>query len=339
MEAKGKSDQALDPFTDFINLENFDIDDEENEEKAVSTMNPNEKDDRRLFQVHTADLSWNPQIPYDQQPNRLEQNGPIPLLFPDHFLEMEGGVVVIYWQKERSIASICCIISVDESNSTFTYRAYGYQGKSRKTFNVTGKDKEANEKEVWRMVHRAEFERKIEPGDIQTGQTIRVMLKEKINDITVFVQSRKESTVHCSYFTGQFEGESITFHISKVISVIEIMSSPLFYRYRNQVAGEKAGKDNIVWKQSVQDEDEKMDFVRTPRMHLSAPQDCNHKRVWHFYKLFPREEFEYCTRVSLREAFDEKSFTDFSATPYFAAWVASRRIGLGPQTCYRKDLP
>ena len=74
-------------------------------------------------------------------------------------------------------------------------------------------------------------------------------------------------------------------------------------------------------------------------MHLSAPQDCNHKRVWHFYKLFPREEFEYCTRVSLREAFDEKSFTDFSATPYFAAWFASRRIGLGPQTCYRKDLP
>ena len=279
MEADGRPDQASNPFANFLNLADVGSDTDECDEKGVSTLNPNQNDDRRLFQVYTTDLSWNPRIPYDLQPNRLEHNGPIPLMYPDHFLQVEGGVVVVYWERDRSTACICCIINVDEVNGTFTYRVYGYQGKSRKTFHDTGKDKIADKNEVWRMVHRTDFEREVELRDIQTGQTIRVMLEDKIHDITVFVKSRNGDIIECVYFSGPSEGESINFNICKVTSAVEIMSSPLFYRFRKHVSGAKSGRNNIVWKQTVWEEDLKMDEVETPRMLLSAPQDCKHKRV------------------------------------------------------------
>ena len=80
----------LDPFVDLINLENKNDDSiyDGSVEKAASTLNPNKDDDRRLFQVRSTSFMWDSSIPYSEQPNRLVNHGPTPLLFPDHFLQV-----------------------------------------------------------------------------------------------------------------------------------------------------------------------------------------------------------------------------------------------------------
>ena len=84
------------PFIGVANLEDIGEDSSADEKNNVAcTKNPNVNDDRRLFQVKKRSFSWNPSIPYDSQPNRLEEDGPVPLIFPDHFLEVQGGVVII----------------------------------------------------------------------------------------------------------------------------------------------------------------------------------------------------------------------------------------------------
>ena len=62
--------------------------------------------------------------PYEQIPNRLEHEGPVPLLFPDHFYEVEGGVVVIYWEDNRSVGCTCTIKDVDEVDMSFKYQVF-----------------------------------------------------------------------------------------------------------------------------------------------------------------------------------------------------------------------
>ena len=102
-------------------------------DSAASTVNPNYRDDRKLFQRRRTDFSWDHDMPYDQQPNMLQEYGPVPLEFPGHFYEVEGGIVIIYWEAERSIGCIGSIVYVDEVKSTFTFRVYGWQGKTRLT--------------------------------------------------------------------------------------------------------------------------------------------------------------------------------------------------------------
>ena len=102
-------------------------------DSAASIINPNSKDDRKLFHRRRTDFSWDPNLPYEQQPNMLEKYGPVPLEFPDHFYEVEGGIVIIYWEAERSVGCIGSIVYVDEEKSTFSFRVYGWQGKTRQT--------------------------------------------------------------------------------------------------------------------------------------------------------------------------------------------------------------
>ena len=65
-----------------------------------------------------------PGIQYDSQPDLLERYGPTALIFPDHFYEVQGGVVVIYFQKNRSVGCTCTIIDVDEKHEEFSFRPY-----------------------------------------------------------------------------------------------------------------------------------------------------------------------------------------------------------------------
>ena len=108
--------EQIDPLDGVLRL---DLDNRSNAESVLknpfgaATINPNKDDDRRLFQECRTTFSWDSKLPYSQQPNPIDQ--PTPLLFPDHFLQVEGWVVVIYWEKERSVPCTCSHLSVDEA--------------------------------------------------------------------------------------------------------------------------------------------------------------------------------------------------------------------------------
>ena len=56
--------------------------------------------------------------------------------------------MVIYWETDRSTACIVSIQDVEEKDETFIYKAYGWQGKTKKTFHDTGKSIRAKAKDV-----------------------------------------------------------------------------------------------------------------------------------------------------------------------------------------------
>ena len=83
-----KSDESH-PFLDLVNI--FDVEDlgvDAKADPAAATINPNYNDIRRLFQKRLSEFSWNPEMPYEKQPNMLAQHCPEPLQFPDHFYEL-----------------------------------------------------------------------------------------------------------------------------------------------------------------------------------------------------------------------------------------------------------
>ena len=119
----------LDPFSGIVDLEDYGMDDLEDhiadEVFGASTLNPNKDDNRRLFQVRNTRFFWDP----DPTVHHEEQRNPISLPtkfpFPDDFYQAEGGIVVIYWEKDRSVASTCSIKFVNEQKGTFIFRTYG----------------------------------------------------------------------------------------------------------------------------------------------------------------------------------------------------------------------
>ena len=148
--------------------------DEENDytgiyDNSASIQNLNKDDSRRLFQVYKRDLMWDPSKSYDELPNRLEQEGPIPLDFPGHYYEVEGGISVIYWEEDRSRGCFYTIQEINEVDETFTYQVLSWQKKKKSTFFDSGHSMKAKESKVWRLVHRAEFERSIEKDAIKEG--------------------------------------------------------------------------------------------------------------------------------------------------------------------------
>ena len=72
-----------------------------------------------MFQARTTKFEWDVSLPYETQTNRLREEGPSELLFPDHFYQCEGGVVIIYWEKDRDCACIGTIVSVQEVEMIF----------------------------------------------------------------------------------------------------------------------------------------------------------------------------------------------------------------------------
>ena len=95
---KSQEEQKSDLFLGIQSLEEVE---EVNDDLAVldhsaCILNPNTNDDRRLFQVFKPQFTWDPSIQYEDQPNRLETEGPTTLIYPDHFYEVEDGVSLIY---------------------------------------------------------------------------------------------------------------------------------------------------------------------------------------------------------------------------------------------------
>ena len=127
------------------------------------------------------------------------------------------------------------------------FRDYGWVGKSRKTYFETGRDKRAKESDVWRIVHRLEFERSIEPSEVRMGQILRVLLRDKISDFTGIVTELVDNLVKLTEITGIHKGRFVEFYRSEAVGITEILSCPLFYDIRQEVLGEKANpaKQNI----------------------------------------------------------------------------------------------
>ena len=147
-----KGELPIRPFVDIVSIEDLD---EEGEtcvaapaERFVDPKNPNVNDSRRLFQERILHFEWDEKIPYIEQPNLLEHHGPVPLKYPDHFYQVEGGVVLIYFETDRNIACIAEIKNVCEEENTFTFRPYGWQGKRKKTWFESGKDLLAKQSDV-----------------------------------------------------------------------------------------------------------------------------------------------------------------------------------------------
>ena len=103
------------------------------EDSAAAINNPNANDNRRLYQRRVGNFAWDPSKEISSQPNRLVDEGPVKLEFPEHFYECEGSVVLLYLEKDRSTACIGSILKVNEEAGSFLYRPYGWQGKSKQT--------------------------------------------------------------------------------------------------------------------------------------------------------------------------------------------------------------
>ena len=113
------------PFMGIVNLGEVEhLSEDEVHESAASIKNPNQSDSRRLFQVFRPEIIWDPAVPYSEQPNRLEQLGPTPLQFPDHFFEVQGGISLVYWMDAKSNGCLCTINRVDELKRTFQFQPF-----------------------------------------------------------------------------------------------------------------------------------------------------------------------------------------------------------------------
>ena len=341
MEDLQQESQEPRPFADVIDI--LEVESPEVDAKpdpAEATINPNYNDNRRLFQRRMAEFSWNTELPYDKQPNMLSQYGPVPLEFPDHFYEVEGGVVLIYWEADRSVGCIGTIVGVDEVKETFRYRVYGWQHKARQTWHTTGSDLVASANKVWRMVHRVEFEKRIQPKEIRAGQTVRLELREMALERVGYVVKVENNKVHINIFTGVYRGKDEVVELKKIENATEICSCPLFFRLKRAVDGEMA-KDqvkNLRWFSDQKEEASGFSNREKPKMLLSAPENCKSKRIWHFFAIFPKKEFKYCTDVALRKAYGQKVQL-LCVTAFLGAWFTKCRLGLGLKTCFRKDIP
>ena len=229
---------------------------------------------------------------------------------------------MIYWEEDRSSPCLATIVDVEEKDETFTFRVFSWQVKKKrkKTYFDTGKDMSAKEKLVWRLVHRTEFENNIQQDEIKMGQIIRIQFKDEIPDFTGFVRQLRGRTLIMDELTGYKRGRKVKIERNSIANVVEILSSPLFYRFRRMVS-----TDYIKWEvEAPAKPSEVKGFTRIrkkkkPRMLLSAPKDCQYKRSWHFWKLFPKRELEYCCNRAMEEALGTGNFVPFDAEAFFAA--------------------
>ena len=59
----------------------------------------------------------------------------------------------------------------------------------------------ANESQVWRLVHRTEFEAPREPRDIKKWQIVRILLQDMISDFTGIVKEVGHETALLAIFS------------------------------------------------------------------------------------------------------------------------------------------
>ena len=74
---------------------------------------------------------------------------------------------------------------------------------------------------------------------------MRVLLRGHISDFTGFVTTVAQGRVALTQTTGLNIGNRLTFDIKNVVTVVEILSCSLFYRFRRMAAGERMKGKNI----------------------------------------------------------------------------------------------
>ena len=96
----------------------------------------------------------------------------------------------------------------------------------------------AKESDVWRIVHRKEYERTIEPKNIRVGQVVRITTKSSVLDFTGFVKKVSE-VISLHITSGPEEGKHLEFELGECVSATEILSCPLWHRLKKNVRGSK----------------------------------------------------------------------------------------------------
>ena len=173
------------------------------------------------------------------------------------------------------------------------------------------------------MVHRLDFEHDLQVSEVRVGHVLRVELLDNYLDYTGFVTKTDNTFANLQLMTGPNRGESKQISSENIKSVTEILSCPLFYRLAQKVAGEMGNleeKENIKWvlEPDVKESEEYV-FSKKPRLIFKAPPAETYKRVWHFMKLFPTEELEFCTNVAIFNEWEQGDMPPFDTVAFFAA--------------------
>ena len=101
---------------------------------------------------------------------------------------------------------------------------------------------------------------------------LRVKLLQDFSDISSYVLKVVGDSVTFCQTTGNNQEKVSQFFLSDIQKVTEILSSPLFYRLRRLVAGEKVGNPNLVWKAQP-----KLDEQKQIKSHAHSKP----KLLWH----------------------------------------------------------
>lgn len=138
---------------------------------------------------------------------------------------------------------MCAIVFVNEEENSFTFRVYGWKGRKRKTWYDTGKENIAKPSDVWRMVHRVDFERDSTVNEVRKGQVVRLFTKNSPLEFCGFVVAVDRKHLELRLMTGLYRGQLRKFDKAAVTSATEILSCPLFYELRKNIAGNDEGTD------------------------------------------------------------------------------------------------
>lgn len=146
----------------------------------------------------------------------------------------------------------------------------------------TGKDLSAKPDDVWRLVHRKEYEQQLKIEEIRVGQVLRIKVKDNFLDKTGFVVARSDNSVDLTTTTGPKINQNLSIRLEDIKSVVEICSSPLFHRIKRFVDGERArggGVPNLFWEKDDNTKGRGVDNFQRPKMHLSTPDETKYRRV------------------------------------------------------------
>ena len=130
-------DKAMEDFLQYTEISDLENAEESAEDiildPSVNIENPNKNRNKKYFQEMRIMRDWDCALDYANQPNRLEDRGPVELDHPGHFYEVEGGIVVIGFEKDRSTSCLCSIIEVLPDTRSFKFQVFNCIGKSKKT--------------------------------------------------------------------------------------------------------------------------------------------------------------------------------------------------------------
>ena len=116
--------------------------------------------------------------------------------------------------------------------------------KKRKILFENGKDMVANEKDVWRIAKRLEFEGVTTFDNVRPGQTVRVTLASSARDFFGVVDETTFTSIKILQTWG-IENSSKIMRRTDITEITEICSSDSFYMFRKLIDGEQAGNSNI----------------------------------------------------------------------------------------------